>query len=181
MLWRKIAVIIAPRKMNESRYSDPAERGVLRFFYRNWHPTRLGLLVNRLMCWWSGLGLPPKFQVALEVQGRKSGRTRSNPVVIATVEDKSYLVSMLGPESEWVKNVGRRMATPLSAGDADGVFTLWRCHRSRGHPFSESTCESLLAAESTSRLPSERRYLISRRLPGLILCTELTLHEGGFG
>ena len=91
--------------MNESRYSDPAERGVLRFFYRNWHPTRLGLLVNRLMCWWSGLGLPPKFQAALEVQGRRSGRTRSNPVVIATVEDKSYLVSMLGPESEWVKNV----------------------------------------------------------------------------
>lgn len=91
--------------MKESRYSDPAERGVLRFFYRNWRPTRLGLWVNRLMNWWSGLGLPPKFQAALEVQGRKSGRTRSNPVVIATVEDKSYLVSMLGPESDWVKNV----------------------------------------------------------------------------
>lgn len=91
--------------MNESRHSDPAERGLLRFVYRNWHPTRLGLWVNRLMCWWSGLGLPPRFQVALEVQGRKSRRTRSNPVVIATVEGKSYLVSMLGPESEWVKNV----------------------------------------------------------------------------
>jgi deazaflavin-dependent oxidoreductase (nitroreductase family) len=57
------------------------------------------------MCWWSGLGLPPRFQAALEVQGRKSGRRRSNPVVIATVEGKRYLVSMLGPESDWVKNV----------------------------------------------------------------------------
>ena len=30
---------------------------------------------------------------------------RSTPVVIATVEGKQYLVSMLGPRSDWVKNV----------------------------------------------------------------------------
>jgi deazaflavin-dependent oxidoreductase (nitroreductase family) len=58
------------------------------------------------MCWWSGLGLPPRFQAALEVRGRTSGRWRSIPVVIATVEGERYLVSMLGPESDWVKNVG---------------------------------------------------------------------------
>jgi deazaflavin-dependent oxidoreductase (nitroreductase family) len=57
------------------------------------------------MVWWSGLGLPPKIQAALEVRGRNSGRMRSNPIVIATVDDKRYLVSMLGPESDWVKNV----------------------------------------------------------------------------
>jgi deazaflavin-dependent oxidoreductase (nitroreductase family) len=92
--------------MNNSGHSDPAERSALmRLFYRNWRPTRLGRWVNRFMCWWSGLGLPPRFQAALEVQGRKSGRRRSNPVVIATVEGKRYLVSMLGPESDWVKNV----------------------------------------------------------------------------
>lgn len=92
--------------MNNHRHSDPAERSALmRLFYRNWRPTRLGRWVNRLMCWWSGLGLPPRFQAALEVHGRKSGRRRSNPVVIATVEGKRYLVSMLGPESDWVKNV----------------------------------------------------------------------------
>jgi hypothetical protein len=70
----------------------------LRLFYRDWHPTRLGRWVNRVMCWWSGLGLPPNFQAALEVRGRKSGRRRSNPVVIATVEGKRYLVSMLAPD-----------------------------------------------------------------------------------
>ena len=92
--------------MNDSRHSDPAEPSTLmRLFYRNWRPTRLGLWVNRLMCWWSGLGLPPKLQAALEVRGRKSGRARSNPVVIVTVEGERYLVSMLGSESDWVKNV----------------------------------------------------------------------------
>jgi deazaflavin-dependent oxidoreductase (nitroreductase family) len=41
----------------------------------------------------------------LEVLGRVSGQRRSNPVVIATVDGKRYLVSMLGPGSDWVKNV----------------------------------------------------------------------------
>jgi hypothetical protein len=92
--------------MNNSRHSDPAEnRAILRLLYRDWRPTLLGRWVNRFACWWSGLGLPPKFQAALEVQGRTSGRRRSNPVVIAPVEGKSYLVSMLGLQSDWVKNV----------------------------------------------------------------------------
>ena len=91
---------------NNSRHSDPAERSALmRLLYRNWRPTRLGRWVNKFSGWWSGLGLPPRFQAVLEVHGRTSGRTRSNPVVIASVEGKCYLVSMLGPESDWVKNV----------------------------------------------------------------------------
>lgn len=89
-----------------SEYSDPAEQSALvRLLYRNWHPTRLVRSINRLMGWWSGLGLPPTFQAVLEVRGRTSGHTRSNPVVIVTIENKRYLVSMLGSEADWVKNV----------------------------------------------------------------------------
>jgi hypothetical protein len=91
--------------MTSATPPDPAERTAYRIFYRNWRPTRVGRAVNRLMCWYSGLGLPPKIQAALEVRGRNSGRTRSNPIVIATVDGNRYLVSMLGPGSEWVKNV----------------------------------------------------------------------------
>jgi hypothetical protein len=108
-------------------HADPAERNIfLRFCYRSWRPTRIGQWINRLNCWWSGLGLPPRFQAALEVRGRTSGSIRSNPVVIATVEGKQYLVSILGPASDWVKNVeaehgeamirqGRRRAVYLVA------------------------------------------------------------------
>jgi deazaflavin-dependent oxidoreductase (nitroreductase family) len=85
--------------------SDPAERTYFRFFYRNWRPTRLGRWVNRFAAWQAGLGLGPDTSAALELRGRTSGRRRSSPVVIATVEGKRYLVSMLGPRSEWVKNV----------------------------------------------------------------------------
>jgi deazaflavin-dependent oxidoreductase (nitroreductase family) len=92
--------------MTRARYTDPAERHpVLRLFYRNWQPTRLGRWVNRVQGVWSGLGLPPSFMATLEVRGRTSGKTRATPVVLVTLHGQRYLVSMLGPSSDWVKNV----------------------------------------------------------------------------
>lgn len=78
----------------------------MRLFYRNWRPTRIGRWLNQFQAWWSGLGLPPKLMAALEVPGRSSGRTRSTAVVITSVAGRRYLVSMLGPQSDWVQNVG---------------------------------------------------------------------------
>ncbi|MCZ2109477.1 MAG: nitroreductase/quinone reductase family protein [Dehalococcoidia bacterium] len=86
-------------------HADPAERGHLRFFYRDRRPTRLGRAVNRTQVWWSGAGMPPRFQAVLEVRGRKSGAIRSLPIGIATVAGERYLVSMLGANAEWVRNV----------------------------------------------------------------------------
>ena len=127
--------------MNSSRYFDPAERSAfMRLFYRNWRPTYLGWWVNRFACWWSGLGLPPQFQASLEVRGRTSGRRRSNPVVIATVEGKCYLVSMLGPQSDWVKNV--------EAAHGDAVIRQGR--RRQVH---------LVAVPSEQRAPILREYV----------------------
>jgi deazaflavin-dependent oxidoreductase (nitroreductase family) len=91
--------------MTSSTHADPAERGFLRFFYRGWRPTRLGRWVNKLSGQLAGLGLTPWIMGALEVRGRRSGQLRSVPLVIAKLEGQRYLVSMLGPGSDWVKNV----------------------------------------------------------------------------
>jgi hypothetical protein len=99
-------------QMSAGAFQDPAERNPrMRLYYRNWRPTRVGRWVNWLWGWWASLGLPPNFQVALEVRGRVSGRSRVTPVGIARVEGRGYLVSMLGPGSDWVKNVEARKAT----------------------------------------------------------------------
>lgn len=85
---------------------DPAERrGFLRFFYRDWRPTRLGKIVNGVWAWATGLGLMPRMLLALQVKGRSSGRLRTNVLVVATHQGQRYLVSMLGDGSEWVRNV----------------------------------------------------------------------------
>lgn len=91
--------------MSRETHADPAERSALwRLFYRGWRPTRIGRLANRVAGWSSALGLSSKAAL-LEVRGRVSGQWRSTPVVIASVDGARYLVSMLGPGSDWVKNV----------------------------------------------------------------------------
>jgi hypothetical protein len=131
--------------MNEPRHSDPAERSALmRLFYRNWRPTRLGRWVNQTG-WWSGLGLPPRVQATLDVSGRASGLRRANPVVIVTVDGKRYLVSMLGTGSDWVKNV--------EAAKGDAVIRQGRRPRVR-----------LVAVPREQRAPILREYV--RIAPG---------------
>lgn len=119
---------------------DPAERGLMRIFYRDWHPTRLGRLVNRMTGWWSAAGFAPSVQQTLEVRGRMSGKPRSTPVAIATVDGSRYLVSMLGSESEWVKNVVA----------ADGMAVLR--HGRREHV-------RLVAVPPQDRAPVLREYV----------------------
>ena len=92
--------------MSNSTRLDPAERKpLLRLFYRDWRPTRLGRWANRFARWLTALRISGKDMAVIEVRGRASGQRRSIPVVVATVEGKRYLVSMLGSESDWVKNV----------------------------------------------------------------------------
>jgi len=91
--------------MIRTRRPDPAERGHLRLFYRDWRPTRTGRWVNHFEGWWSALGLPPRIMVALDVAGRVSARTRRSVLVMADEGGREYLVSMLGDRSDWVRNV----------------------------------------------------------------------------
>ena len=84
---------------------DPAERGIYRLFYHDRRPTRLGRAVNRITRWRSSSRHGPPHVQTLEVRGRTTGRTRSTPVVVVSVDGERYLVAMLGGQSEWVRNV----------------------------------------------------------------------------
>ncbi len=85
---------------------DPAERsGYLRYFYRDWRPTRFGRIWNGAYAWVSGLGLTPQILITLQVKSRSSGRLCSTVLVGASHQGSRYVVSMLGDNSEWVKSV----------------------------------------------------------------------------
>jgi hypothetical protein len=76
-----------------------------KWLYRGGRPNRLASVLNR--CWAAvhALGVAPNYLVTLEVRGRRSGHMISLPLVMAVVAGERYLVSMLGEEVDWVRNV----------------------------------------------------------------------------
>lgn len=76
-----------------------------RWMYRGNKPNWLARIMNRASAIVGSLGLTRNFMETLEVTGRKSGRTFSLPVVITIVDGERYLVSMLGDDVQWVRNV----------------------------------------------------------------------------
>ena len=63
------------------------------------------LRFRAVWAWLSGLGLTPRILLSLQVKGRRSGRLRTNVLVVARHDGQLYLVSMLGEGSDWVRNV----------------------------------------------------------------------------
>lgn len=78
---------------------------VKRWLYRGQHPNWIAKIANRVYALVGASGLTAGYVVTLQVAGRKSGRLISFPVVVALVNGERYLVSMLGDNSQWVRNV----------------------------------------------------------------------------
>jgi deazaflavin-dependent oxidoreductase (nitroreductase family) len=110
------------------------------WMYRGGRPHGLAQAMNRLSALQYSSGLSPKNWVTLEVRGRRTGQLISFPVVVADFEGERYLVSMLGEDANWVRNVRA----------AGGRATL----RRRG-----SEAVRLQEVESSARAPILRRYL----------------------
>ena len=76
-----------------------------RWFYAGGRPNLMARLLDRGTAALCARGGGPEYLVALEVPGRRSGRIASLPLVVAAVGGERYLVSMLGEEANWVRNV----------------------------------------------------------------------------
>ncbi|HYX48951.1 MAG TPA: nitroreductase/quinone reductase family protein [Ktedonobacteraceae bacterium] len=78
---------------------------VNRWLYRGQRPNWIARTLNRVSAAVASTGVTSKIMVSLETIGRTSGRTISQPMVVAVVDGQRYLVSMLGENVNWVKNV----------------------------------------------------------------------------
>lgn len=76
-----------------------------RWMYRSRRPNWLARMLIQVDVAAAALGLTGNYEVLLEVPGRKSGRVTSLPLVVAIVDGEQYLVSMLGNDAQWVRNV----------------------------------------------------------------------------
>ncbi len=116
-----------------------------RWLYRGNRPHGLARFLNRAWATLHAMGIAPNYLVTLEVPGRRSGRTISFPLVMSVVGGQRYLVSMLGAEVAWVRN--------LRAAGGSAVLRHGRTERVR--------LEEIPAAE---RAPILKDYL--KRAPG---------------
>lgn len=119
--------------------------GLMQWYYRGGHPNRVARMLNRVGTAISSLGVAPNYWVTLEVVGRHSGRPISLPLVMVRVDGERYLVSMLGAETNWVRNVR-----------AAGGKVILR------HGRREAVCLEEVMADR--RAPVLKRYL--QRAPG---------------
>jgi deazaflavin-dependent oxidoreductase (nitroreductase family) len=78
---------------------------VRRWLYRRRHAGGLARRLNAAQARLAAAGVGPRWLVMVEVTGRRSGKTISFPVVIADYNNHRYLVSMLGEDTNWVRNV----------------------------------------------------------------------------
>jgi hypothetical protein len=77
----------------------------LRWAYRGGRPNWLVRPQNRWSALAFGAGVVPWRAAALEIRGRRSGRVAPIPIVIADLDGERYLVSMLGRDVNWVRNL----------------------------------------------------------------------------
>ncbi len=82
-----------------------AAMSLQRWFYAGGRPNWVARLLDQGTAAVAARGVGPEYLVALEVPGRRSGRILSLPLVVAAVDGERYLVSMLGEEANWVRNV----------------------------------------------------------------------------
>ena len=76
-----------------------------RWLYQGGHPNTLAKILNSGWAILHSLGIFPDRFVTLEVIGRKSGKIVSFPLALTVMNGERYLVSMLGEETNWVRNV----------------------------------------------------------------------------
>ena len=96
------------------------------------------------------LGIAPNYLVTLEVPGRRSGRAISFPLVMAVVDGERYLVSMLGADVAWVRN--------LRAADGHALLRHGRTERVRLEEIAVEKRGPVLKAYS-KRAPGARPHL----------------------
>ncbi|TWD82512.1 deazaflavin-dependent oxidoreductase (nitroreductase family) [Kribbella amoyensis] len=74
--------------------------------YRGGRAGAVARILNRLSAKLYAAGLLlPSHAVTLEVTGRHTGRPVRLPVAITEYDGARYVVSMLGPDAHWVRNV----------------------------------------------------------------------------
>lgn len=82
-----------------------AIKQVYGWLHRGRRPNWLARGLNELWAVVHALGVAPNYLVTLQLLGRRSGKLITFPLVMVVIGGERYLVSMLGPDVAWVRNL----------------------------------------------------------------------------
>jgi hypothetical protein len=73
--------------------------------YPGGRPNPLTRILNSASAWMFSRGFLPEFLVMFETRGGRAGRVHRIPLVVANLSGNRYIVSMLGADVDWIRNV----------------------------------------------------------------------------
>ena len=76
-----------------------------RWLYKGGRPNIIAKLLNNGWALIHSSGIFPNYLVTLDVPGRQSGKLISFPLAMLVMNGERYLVSMLGKDANWVRNL----------------------------------------------------------------------------
>ena len=76
-----------------------------RWLYKGGRPNWIAKLLNDGWAIIHSSGIFPNYLVTLEVVGRQSGKLINFPLAMLVMNGERYLVSMLGEDANWVRNI----------------------------------------------------------------------------
>lgn len=158
-----------------SQREDPAERGYLRFFYRDWRPTRFGRFWSGAWAWVSGLGLTPQILLTLQVKDRSTGRLRANILAVARYQAQRYLVLMLEDNLSGCRTCVRRVERRLSSAVGLIRLCLRKSQPRSVHRSSKHGAKLRRVVASTFRSRIRRQFSTSKQSQNTTLCFVSTL------
>jgi len=91
--------------------------------HAGYRPSRLQRQANTMLTRALRNGRGPRFMRLLSVRGRRSGATRSTPVVPVSVGERTWVVSPFG-EVGWVRNARAAGQIELARGDDRTVYAV---------------------------------------------------------
>jgi deazaflavin-dependent oxidoreductase (nitroreductase family) len=126
-----------------------------RWLYRGERAHQLARLLNRAQTQLAARGIGPRRVAALDVVGRRTGRTISFPVVVADFQGERFLVSMLGDNTNWVRNVRAAHGRAVLRRGREHVVELEEVPPSERAPILRRYLEC--APGARSHIPVDRR------------------------
>jgi len=150
-----------------------------RWLYRGQRPNWLAKMLNSAWAAVAATGITSGYVVTLEVTGRKSGRSVSLPVVIAVVAGQRYLVSMLGENVHWVRNVRAAGGRAVLRSGGREVIHLEEVATEQRAPILRAYLQRASGARSHMPVPKDAALAEFAKIAAAFPVFRVVSHEAG--